>query len=65
LNRQAGETRAPNKGKGMSDLEWAILLVGVVLTGDVGWTEFRDWRARRLAMKRGRTLTTKFGLPPS
>ena len=55
----------PSKGKGMSNLEWAILLVGVVLTGDVGWTEFRDWRTRRLAMKHGRTLTTKFGLPPS
>lgn len=55
----------PDRGKDMSNLEWAILLVGLVLTGDVGWTEFREWRARRLAMKRGRTLTTKFGLPPS
>jgi hypothetical protein len=47
----------------MSSLGWAILVVGLVLSADVGWTEFRDWRARRLRRKRGRTLTTKFGLP--
>jgi hypothetical protein len=47
----------------MSSLGWAILLVGVALSADVAWTEYREWRARREAAKRGRTLTTKFGLP--
>jgi len=47
----------------MSHLGWAILLVGAVLSLDVGWMEYREWRSRRDAMKRGRTLTTKFGQP--
>ena len=47
----------------MSNFEWFILLVAVVLAADRGWTTFCGWRARRLAIKRGRTLTTKFGLP--
>jgi hypothetical protein len=46
-------------------LDMTILFgIGVVFSADLGWTEFRDWRARRLAIKHGRTLTTKFGLPP-
>jgi hypothetical protein len=49
-------------GTGMNDIGWAILITGVVLSLDVGWTEYRDWRARRAAVKRGRTLTTKYGL---
>ena len=47
----------------MSNFEWFILLVAVVLATDSAWTMFRGWRARRLAIKRGRTLTAKFGLP--
>jgi hypothetical protein len=58
-----GARSVANVGLAMSSLGWAILLVGLVLSADVGWTEYRDWRARRLAKKRGRTLTTKFGLP--
>jgi hypothetical protein len=50
-------------GMVMSSLGWAILLVGVALSADVAWAEYREWRARRQAMKRGRTLTTKFGVP--
>jgi hypothetical protein len=48
----------------MSSIEWTVfLLIALVISGDVARTEFRDWRARRLAIRNGRTLTTKFGLP--
>ena len=50
-------------GTVMSGLGWAILAVGVALSADVAWAEYREWRARRNAMKHGRTLTTKFGVP--
>ncbi|HEX7969803.1 MAG TPA: hypothetical protein VF502_16385 [Stellaceae bacterium] len=50
-------------GTVMSSLGWAILLVGLALSADVAWTEYREWRSRRDAARRGRTLTTKFGLP--
>ena len=50
-------------GMDMSSLGWAILVVGLALSADVAWAEYREWRARRQAMKRGRTLTTKFGVP--
>ena len=50
-------------GMVMSSLGWAILVVGLALSADVAWAEYREWRARRQAMKRGRTLTTKFGVP--
>jgi hypothetical protein len=50
-------------GTVMSSLGWAILVVGLALSADVAWAEYREWRARREAMKRGRTLTTKFGVP--
>ena len=59
---QWGELRHA-MGMIMSSLGWAILLVGLALSADVAWSEYREWRARRDAIKRGRTLTTKFGLP--
>lgn len=46
----------------MSRVGWAVLLVGLTLIADVAWAEFREWRQRRAAQRRGRTLTTKFGL---
>jgi hypothetical protein len=49
----------------MVHVDVAILLaIAVIFSADRGWSGFRDWRARRLQIKRGRTLTTKFGLPP-
>ncbi len=29
----------------MSSLGWAILLVGLALSADVAWSEYREWRA--------------------
>lgn len=49
----------------MVALVWIILLIAMVLAADICWTEYRDWRARRQAVKNGRTLTEKFSLPPS
>jgi len=49
-------------GAVMSSLGWAILLVGAALASDVGWSEYREWRARREAVRRGRTITAKFTL---
>jgi hypothetical protein len=46
----------------MSNLGWAILVVGVALLADVAWAEYREWKSRRDAARRGRTLTAKFGL---
>jgi hypothetical protein len=46
----------------MTSLGWAILLVGLALSADVAWSEFREWKARRDAAKRGSTLTAKFNL---
>jgi hypothetical protein len=45
----------------MSSLGWAILVVGLALSADVGWAEYRDWKRRRDAARRGTTLTQKFG----
>ena len=47
----------------MTSLGWAILLVGLALSADVAWTEYREWRARRAAQKTGTMLTAKYGLP--
>jgi hypothetical protein len=49
----------------MSNLGWAIgglCVVCVVAAADYGWISYRAWRARRRALKSGRTLTAKFAL---
>jgi hypothetical protein len=46
----------------MSDVGWAILLVGIGLSADVAWAEFREWKSRRKAARRGRTVTARFSL---
>ena len=45
----------------MSSLGWAIVLVGLALAADVGWAEFREWKSRRDAARRGSTITARFG----
>lgn len=46
----------------MYGIELILLLVALVLTADVGWSGFRNWRERHLAVKYGRTLTARFML---
>lgn len=46
----------------MVGLGWTVFLLSIVLSADFGWSCYRDWRSRRLAYKRGRTLTQKFTL---
>ena len=46
----------------MADLGWTIMVVVAVASADYGWATYRDWRVRRRALKRGRTLTAKFML---
>ncbi len=48
----------------MGDLAWMMLGLALVLSGDALWTAYRDWRARRLLMRYGRTITAKFLPPP-
>ena len=40
-----------------------LLILSVLMAADMAWAAFRDRRTRPLAIKRGRTLTAKFGLP--
>lgn len=46
----------------MVGLGWTVFLVCLMLSADYGWSCYRDWRGRRLALKHGRTLTQKFYL---
>lgn len=60
LERRVGQPPGVN----MTDFDWAIVVgVCALLAGDAGWSELRDWLARRHAIRAGTTLTTKFGLP--
>jgi hypothetical protein len=48
----------------MSDsLVWTLLITGLLIIAEIGRTELREWNARRKAMRRGRTLTTKYAMP--
>ena len=49
-------------GAVMSSLGWAILVVGLALSADVAWSEFREWKSRRDAARHGSTFTSRFGL---
>jgi hypothetical protein len=47
----------------MLEFSSVILVLGVLIAADMSWVAFRGHRARRLAIKGGRTLTAKYGLP--
>ena len=42
---------------------WFLVIVAVLLVAEFARTELREWAARRRAVKRGRTLTAKYGIP--
>lgn len=42
---------------------WILVIVAVLIVAQFAWSELREWVARRRAIKRGRTLTAKYGIP--
>jgi hypothetical protein len=42
---------------------WILLIVAVLIVAQFAWAELREWAARRRAVRRGRTLTAKYGIP--
>jgi hypothetical protein len=42
---------------------WGLALVAVLIAAEFARGELREWQARRRAIKRGRTLTAKYGIP--
>jgi hypothetical protein len=42
---------------------WILVTVAVLIVAQFAWTELREWAARRRAVRRGRTLTAKYGIP--
>jgi hypothetical protein len=48
----------------MTNLAWAILLVGAALAGEVAWAEYRERRMRREEPHRRRLFAGVGLLPP-
>ena len=42
---------------------WGLLAVIVLIAVEFAWASLREWNAHRRAVKRGRTLTAKYGIP--
>lgn len=42
---------------------WVLVIIGLLIAAEFGRGELREWNARRRAIKRGRTLTAKYGIP--
>jgi hypothetical protein len=42
---------------------WVLVVVAVLIVAEFARAELREWAARRRAVKRGRTLTAKYGMP--
>jgi hypothetical protein len=48
----------------MAIMEWVGLFLGLLLSADLLGAKYRDWNARRIAIKSERTLTAKYALSP-
>jgi hypothetical protein len=42
---------------------WGLIAVILLVAVEFIWATLREWSARRRAVKRGRTLTAKYGIP--
>jgi hypothetical protein len=51
---------AEEKGRPMV---WGLVAVVTLVVVEFVWGNLREWNARRRAVKRGRTLTAKYGIP--
>src|SRR5207248_10841798 len=47
----------------MSVMLWGLLAVIVLIAVVLAWAFLLEWNAHRRAVKRGRTLTAKYGIP--
>ena len=54
--RRVGERKGPA-------MIWGLIAVIVLVAVEFAWGTLREWNARRRAIKRGRTLTAKYGIP--
>jgi hypothetical protein len=48
----------------MAIMGWVALFLGLLLSADLLGAKYRDWNARRIAIKSERTLTAKYALSP-
>jgi hypothetical protein len=48
----------------MAMVEWGAILVGLLVSADLLCAKYRDWHARRVAIKSERTFTAKYVLFP-
>ena len=44
-------------------MAWGLTAVVSLIVVELAWGALRDWNARRRAIKHGRTLTAKYGIP--
>ena len=42
---------------------WTLAIVALLIVAEFAHLELKEWSARRRAIKRGRTLTAKYGIP--
>lgn len=42
---------------------WTLVFVALLIVGEFARLTLKEWNARRRAIKRGRTLTAKYGIP--
>jgi hypothetical protein len=45
------------------EMIWTLVVVALLIVAEFAHLELKEWNARRRAIKRGRTLTAKYGIP--
>ena len=44
-------------------MAWTLVVVALLIAAESAGLALKEWNARRRAIKRGRTLTAKYGIP--